>query len=315
MVKVSRPQPLPSGGLVRLVAPASPYDAQVLEVGRSVLARRGLRVGPPPPLDRQDRYLAAPDRERAKDLVDALLDPTADLVMAARGGYGVTRLLPVLESQRDALVAASPRLVCGFSDLTALHAFLWGRLGWVSVHGPVCTSLGQEPPGATDHLFRVLSGTCRGTVIPGVSLAGSGVVEGPLVGGNLAVLAALSGTPWMPPLTGAVLLLEDVTEKPHRLDRMLTQLWQATGGLPGVVGLALGRFTGCDDEDKGHRGDDTVAEVTSRWALPAVRGLPVGHAPPNLAVPHGARVRLDADAGTLTLVEEAVGLPSGADRV
>jgi muramoyltetrapeptide carboxypeptidase len=298
--------PLPAAGHVELVACSSPFDAAALDRGRSLLAEHGLRVSPPPDLTLADRYLAAPDATRATALLDALTRPGVDVVMAARGGYGMTRLLPLLEPHVDRLRAAGPRLVVGFSDVTALHAWLFSRLGWQSVHGPVCTSFGLEPPVTRAHLINVLRGRAAGSVLQGETLRGSGVVRGPLVGGNLAVLTALVGTPFFPDLTGCVLLLEDVTERPHRVDRMLTQLLQATGGLRGVVGVVLGYFTDCDDTQKGHRTQDTLREVLGGLSMPVVGGLPVGHQAPNHALPHGGLVGLDAGGGTLTVLEEMV---------
>lgn len=300
-----QPRALVPGGTIRLVAPASPFDAGAVEAGRKVLADMGFTVSTAPDLSRVDRYLAGSDQDRAVALVEALTDPSVDAVLAARGGYGCTRLLPHLDAHLERLQRSPPKLLCGFSDITALHAYLAFRVGWRSVHGPVCTSLAHEPPDSREHLLRVLGGRCVTSVLQGQRLAGSGTVCGRVVGGNLAVLMALAGTRYWPDLNDSVLLLEDVGEKPYRLDRMLTQLLQATGGLSGVLGLALGRFTECNEQDRGQTADQTLDEVLGSASIPVVKGLPIGHAPPNLAVPHGAVACLDADHGTLTLLEEA----------
>ncbi len=292
-------------GQVALVALSSPYDPDILAKGRQALAALGLTVPPGPDLTQADRYLAAPDARRAQALWDALTTPGVDAVLAARGGYGITRVLDLLEAQLPAYRGIAPRLVVGFSDVTALHLWLWTRLGWKSVHGPVCTSLGSEPDQAREHLRQVMQGTASGTVLRGSGLT-RGVAQGRVVGGNLAVLMALAGTRYWPDLRGCVLLLEDVTELPHRLDRMLTQLLSITGGLAGVAGVALGHFTDCDDTKKGHTAQATLEERLAGLSIPVVRNLPVGHQAPNMALVHGGMVTLDASVGTLTLQEEAV---------
>lgn len=301
------PRPLPPGGHIRLVAPCSPFDPGLVEAGRRTLLERGFSVSPAPALDHADRYLAHDDVTRAALLVDALTAPGVDAVLAARGGYGATRLLPLLERSLPALRAAEPRWLLGFSDITALHAFLAQRLGWVSAHGPVCTSLGKEPPETVDHLLALLGNRGAARTLAGRTLAGHGRVEGPLVGGNLAVLAALCGTPYLPAVDGRILLLEDVTEKPYRLDRLLTQLLQCTGGLHGVRGIALGHFTECDEPDKGQFAADTLRERLAGLGVPVVAELPVGHQAPNYALPHHGTVVLDADAGTLVVPPVATG--------
>jgi muramoyltetrapeptide carboxypeptidase len=292
----------PPPSRIRLVAPASPFDATALDAGRTALLSLGFRVSAPPDLSHADRYLAAPDAQRAAELLNALTAPDVDAVMAARGGYGVTRLLPLLSQQLPRLREAPPRLVAGFSDITALHLFLWGTVGWRSLHGPVCTSLAHEPEHSRLHFVDMMSGRGVGARLTGEGWGSPAVVEGRLCGGNLAVLMALVGTPWWPDLRGAVLLLEDVDERPHRLDRMLTQLMAVTDGLRGVAGVALGHFTRCNDDQKGHRGLDTLRSVLGGAPFPVVAGLPVGHEAPNLALPHGAMVQLDG-AGSLTVLE------------
>ena len=304
--RFTAPPAVPPGGRLALVAPASPFDPSVLERGRQALMDAGYRVTLAPALSQADRYLAAPDDVRANQFIQALMEPDVHMVLSARGGYGCTRLLPLLKEREEELRALPPRLVCGFSDLTALHGFLQTTLGWRSIHGPVCTSYGSEPAPSRAHLHALMSGTAAGTVLQGRTAQGRGFVCAPLLGGNLAVLAAMCGTPHFPDLDGCILALEDVGERPYRLDRMLTQLCQATQGLKGVLGVALGQFSDCDDTAKGERGVDAVRQVLSGLPVPVVEDLPFGHVSPNLALPLGAVVCLDASNGTLRFLEEAV---------
>ena len=295
----------PHGGCIALVAPSSPLEPPQLASGLAALTQLGFTVSPSPDFSQADRYLAAPDEVRARALVDALTGADADVVLAARGGYGLTRLLPLLEAALPRLRACAPRLMAGFSDVTALHVFLLDRLGWRSLHGPVATTMGMEDEESRLHYAECMRGRAAGTVLQGQGTGQAGTATGLLVGGNLAVLMALAGTPWFPRLEGRVLLLEDVDERPHRLDRMLNQLMQVTQNLAGVAGVALGHFTGCDDPARGHKGVDTLRSFFESAPCPVVMGLPVGHQVPNRAVPHGTPVQLNAQAGTLTALEDA----------
>jgi muramoyltetrapeptide carboxypeptidase len=206
------------------------------------------------------------------------------------------RLLPSID---PAALRARPKLLVGFSDVTALHAAL-NRAGLATVHGPVMTQLGRAPAPAIEHLLALLTRAPApgdgGVPAPGAGLVGQAVLragraEGPLLGGSLTLLAHLCGTPWQPSLAGAVLALEDVDERPYRLDRYLTQL-RLSGALQGVAGVALGYFTDCDGQ--GIRGLDVVREWAGELGVPVVEGFPFGHEDANLALPLGARAALVA---------------------
>jgi muramoyltetrapeptide carboxypeptidase len=307
---LARSPRLRRGDSVAVVAPAGPVDGVRLDVGLSVLASWGLDARESAHVRGRDErlsYLAADDETRAADLMTAWCDPDVAAVFCARGGYGVARLLGLLDW--DALTAAGPKVLVGFSDVTALHQAFAARLGVASVHGPVVTSLGAGDEDSREHLRRLLFEPAGGaSSTAGVSVTGEpgtghgGRAEGVVVGGNLAVLAALAGTPYSRPAAGSLVLLEDVGEEPYRLDRLLTQLLLA-GWFAGVRGIAVGRFTGCGDED------DVRTVLEDRLlplGVPVVWNLPVGHVPRNLAVPLGVAAVLEADEGTLTLREPAV---------
>jgi muramoyltetrapeptide carboxypeptidase len=293
-----RPPPLRAGDVVRVIAPGSPFEVAAFETGLEVLhGRFGLRTRVRDDITARHGYLAGDDRRRLAEWDEAVADPEARAIFCARGGYGAMRLLPHLD---PAPLLAAPKLLVGFSDVTALHALLH-LAGLATVHGPVVTQLGRAPADAVDHLWALLSGRPvppRGWTgpAPGSGLVGGATVvpgraSGPLLGGSLAMLAHLCGTPFFPPLDGAILALEDVGERPYRLDRYLTQL-RLSGVLDRVAGVAVGQLTGCDDGDGS--AVETMRGLIGELGVPAVVGFPFGHEDRNLALPLGPRATLVA---------------------
>lgn len=270
-----------------MVAPAGPFDRPSFERGLAVLAGRYQPVFTEQ-LFATHRYLAGTDASRGADLQAALDDDGVRALFAARGGYGSMRLLPSLQLR-------APKHLVGFSDITALHLAAQ-RHGWRSVHAPVLTQLGRSPPDVVERLWATLEGRAVEPLVGTRTLRG-GVAEGPLLGGNLSVLTRLIGTPWLPDLRGCVLLLEDVGERPYRLDRMWTHL-ELAGLLAGVRGVALGEFTACDAPD-GTTSAEVLDELAARLGVPVAAGFSIGHGDVNHPVTLGAPVRLDADARTL----------------
>ena len=303
-----RPRPLAPGDRVAVVAPAGPLDSESLDAGLRILGGR-YEVTWDAGLLSRVRYLAGDDRRRGGELAAALADPGIRGVVAARGGYGSMRLLPRVWPGVDGPSPAPgpPKVLVGFSDVTALHAALQAA-GRVSVHGPVVTQLATQPSTVVTRLFAILEdGTAPPAAVAGTPIVG-GIAEGPLLGGNLSVFTRLLGTPWLPDLTGAVLLLEDVVERPYRIDRMWTHL-RLAGAFERVVGLALGEFTDCEDPDGDFTLRDVLWSLAGETGLPCVAGLPIGHGAVNVPVALGTRVRLDGSAGKLTFLEPAVTCP------
>jgi muramoyltetrapeptide carboxypeptidase len=290
---------------VAVVAPAGPIDRESLEAGLRVLADRYEATWDPGLLSRA-RYLAGDDTRRAGELRDALGDARTKAVIAARGGYGSLRLLPRVwpVPAGDGGAPGRGKLLVGFSDITALHCALQA-MGQVSIHGPSVNQLATQPRAVVERLFALLEdGTAPATAIAGTPLVG-GVAEGPLLGGNLSLLTRLLGTSWLPPLDGAILLLEDVTEAPYRLDRMWTHL-RLAGVLDKIGGLALGEFTSCEEPGAAFTSQDVLSGLAAETGLPCVAGFPIGHGAVNVPVALGARVCLDGGAGTLRFLEPAV---------
>ena len=304
-----KPAALSPGDRVTIVAPAGPLDRETFDAGLRILAGR-YDVAWDPGLLSRARYLAGDDVRRGNELAAALADPSVRAIVAARGGYGSMRLLPRLwPSVNGHLSSSDPaKLLVGFSDITVLHAALQSA-GRVSVHGPVVTQLAGQPAAIAERFFALLEdGTTPPDPVAGTPIVG-GVADGPLLGGNLSLVTRLLGTPWLPDLKGAILLLEDVGEKPYRIDRMWTHL-RLAGVFERVVGLALGEFTDCEDPDGDFTLRDVLGSLAAETGLPCVGGLPIGHGAVNVPVALGTHARLDGGAGTLSFAEPAVARPS-----
>ncbi len=287
------PPGLRAGDRIRVIAPCGAFDRDAFLAGVRVLEAAGFKPRFDEGVFARDRYLAGADSRRLAELQAALHDDEARVLWIARGGYGATRLLPQLD---PAQVAAAGKWLVGFSDATALHA-LWRRAKVGSVHGANMTTLARWSAAARQALWDILTAG-KMPRVAGRGVQGKAAVRGELGGGNLTVLAAMAGTGQLPSFAGAVVLLEDVGERPYRLDRSLTQLVQA-GAFAGVKGFAIGQLSGCDDPEQGYLGLDVVLGVLSPLGLPIVCELPIGHADSSLPASLGSPVLLDAAAGTL----------------
>jgi muramoyltetrapeptide carboxypeptidase len=301
---LERPRRLRRGDRVAVVAASGPLVPERLAAGVAVLESWGLEVVLGEHVDASHRHLAGSDADRAGDLQQAWCDPRVAAVLCARGGSGAARLVDLLDW--EAMRAAAPKVLVGLSDVTVLHEALAAHLGLASLYGPMPATeafAGPDADAATvEHLRRSLfepqavrtltAGTARAEV--------SGTARGVTVGGTLGRLVNTIGTRESRPARGGVALLEDVAEAPFRLDSMLTQLLR-TGWLEGVAGIALGSWRDCGPEAVA-----TVVERLSSLGVPMVSGLPFGHGLPQLTVPLGIEVDLDAAAGTLTFRQPAL---------
>jgi muramoyltetrapeptide carboxypeptidase len=296
---------LSAGDRVAVVAPAGPVPAERLDAGLAVLEGWRLDVrlmkharG----TDERFGYLAADDAARAADLTEAWCDPDVRAVFCARGGYGVQRMVDLLDW--ESLAAAGPKVLVGFSDVTALHQAFAARLGLSTIHGPVVSSLGGGDDESREHLRTLLFEPTAGvslTTAPGLPLV-PGRAEGVLVGGNVALLAAEVGTRNSLRSGESIAVLEEVGEEQYRLDRLITQLLR-TGWFDGVRGIVLGDFTDCASPEAVQ---DLVMDRLAPLGVPVLWGAPIGHEQRNLAFPFGVPATLDADAGTLVLREAAL---------
>jgi len=285
---------------VAVIAPASGFERGAFEAGLAVIAAR-YRTEYGDGMFERERYLAGSDARRLAELRAALADPGIRAVFCVRGGYGATRLLAELAAHAP---QGAPKPLVGFSDITALHLWMQAH-GRISIHGPVLTQLHRLALSTHARLFELLESARPAAPLAGTATYVGGTAEGPLLGGNLSVLTRLLGTPFMPPLDGAILLLEDQGERPYRLDRMWTHL-RLAGVFERARGIALGSFTGCEEPEAGYTSAEVLRELAQSEGLPCAAGFPVGHGEVNEPVPLGVRVRLDAAAASLTFLEPAV---------
>lgn len=312
-----KPRRLEPGMTVGLIAPASPPDEKEgIRFAIDVIRSLGFKVKEGEHLYAQNRYLAGSDRQRADDVNRMFADPEVDAIFCLTGGYGTPRILPLIDY--DA-VLRNPKAVLGYSDITAILNALYARAGLVGFHGPVAMrNFGDY---ALAEFKKVLMEPTAPVTIaspppfetrPGwverknrITRFAGGKASGPLIGGNLTLVSLLQGTPYDPDYDGAILFLEDVHEAPYRIDRMLTQLWLA-GKLQQLAGVVLGRFTDADADGNTFSLEEIFERRFADLGIPVIRGLMIGHMADIATVPIGIRAELDADAGTLTLLETAV---------
>jgi muramoyltetrapeptide carboxypeptidase len=314
-----KPARLAPGQTIGIAAPASQADdPEKVRFAIETVESLGFRVKPAPHLFDRFGYLAGEDAVRAADLNGLFADDEVDAIFCQRGGYGASRLLPLLDYD---VIRANPKILMGYSDITALHLALHAQTGLITFHGPIASqtftpytlaefkkvlcdpqpplSLGAPPPFERGE-GRVEKENRLTTLVPGQ-------VQGRLLGGNLSLVANLVGTPYLPDFSGAILFLEDVSEASYSIDRMLTQLW-LSGNLQKVAGVAFGKFTERPASGWLHDRplEEVLAERVRALGLPAVMGLMIGHVEDQTVIPLGCLAELDASAGTLTLLEAPV---------
>ncbi|MDP9202416.1 MAG: LD-carboxypeptidase [Gemmatimonadota bacterium] len=292
-------KPLESSAQVALIAPAGPLQKPE-ELPRAEENTRTLGWEPivGPHATERVGYLAGHDRDRLNDINQALRDPKIDAIWCLRGGYGMMRILSDIDY--DAL-SRTPKAIIGYSDITALHAAVQRKCKLVTYHGP--TARETLTDFSRDSLRRAVvahADSCG--VAPNAREINAGVAEGRLVGGNLAVLASLCGTPFAPDFSDGILILEDINEPMYRIDRMLQQL-KLAGALDGCRAIAFGECSGCP-EDAGGGGrsfDQVLGEIAHALGVPCLAGIPVGHIAEQWTIPLGAMAKLDTARRALTV--------------
>ena len=308
-----KPPALHPGDQIALVAPSRPGSPARLAAATLYLQNRGYRVAEQPHVRTPRAYVESDDVVRATEMASAFLDDDINALFCVRGGYGSGRLLDRLDFE---VVAAHPKVFVGFSDTTALNLALYARCRLVSFSGAVSDlDLAREegPEELTESsLWRAVSTTTPLGELPldppDLDVIAAGRARGRLVPATLTLLCSLLGTPYLPDLEGAILLLEDVDEEPYRLDRMLNQL-RLSGVLEGLSGLILGQFRSCFRE--GTSWPRTLAEMVSDLAgasnIPILSGIPYGHFSRRLVVPVGVMAELDTESSdpALRILEEA----------
>ena len=308
---------LAPGDTVALVSPSSATDERLsLQLTQEAMQALGFKVKTGEHYASRYGHLAGTDAGRAGDLNAMFADGQVKAIVCVRGGSGAARLLPMLDY--DA-IRANPKVLLGYSDVTALHCAIHARTGLVTFHGPI--GAGSWNRFNVDQFRRVFFDRelmqYQNTVDAGDELVPrknrtltitGGKARGELIGGNLAVLTALAGSPYLPDFKGKILFLEDVSEAPYRIDRMLTTL-KLMGALDAIAGFIFGECTDCDPGD-GYGSltlDQIFDDHIKPLGIPAYRGAMIGHIREQFIVPVGGRVELDADAGRFRLLEPVFG--------
>lgn len=302
-----KPRALGPGDRVALIAPASPFTREEFEEGLAELRALGFEPVFDDRVFSREAYLAGDAAVRAEIFMAAWEDPRIAGLIAIRGGYGSVHLLPAMSAD---LLRRTPKAFVGYSDLTTILSYLSIVCGIVCFHGPMLAGKLAKGEVAYDRDTFVRALTARaplGELAPrGVECFHRGEASGPLFGGNLTQIAASLGTPFAFALPkGAVLFLEDVGERPYRLDRMLTQLWLA-GMIQSASAVVFGEFPECDEPRGDPTARATIASLMRDFPGPVLYGFPSGHtAGPSLTLPLGVRMRVVAGPSSRLIVEEA----------
>lgn len=310
---ILRPKPIKKGDLVGIISPsAAMADEMQFLFAREAMEALGFNVVLGDHVASRRGHLAGTDAERAKDLNDMFAHPEVRAIVCLRGGSGAARILPLIDYE---IIKMNPKPLLGYSDITALHNAIYTQTGLVTFHGPNGSGswnsfnarqfrkifFDQELVTFENELVKgddlVIKQNRTQTVTPGVA-------EGIIIGGNLTVLTAIAGSPYLPDFQDKILFLEDVEEEPYRIDRMMSTL-KLMGALDKIKGFIFGQCTDC--EPSGGYGSLTLNQILEDFIapleIPAYRGAMIGHVPKQFIVPVGAKVRMDAGKGLFEMTE------------
>lgn len=299
------PAPLKKGDLIALAAPAGAvFNRDYIRITTQALQEMGFRVKLGKMIDKMHGYLAGKDLERAEELNLLFADPEVKGIVAMRGGWGCARILPLLDYE---LIAKNPKMLVGLSDITSLLIALYTKSSMVTFHGP--TGYSSWNNFSTDHFLRVVRDNemlemrnAPSTQASAYTLVG-GKAEGVLVGGNLSVLSAMLGSPFLPDWEDKILFLEDLNEDTYRLDRMLTHL-KIAGVFDKIKGFVFGNCRKCvPDPAGGFSLQQLLHQHFDDMPIPSFYGSQIGHIADKFTVPIGVRAQIDADAKTIRLLQ------------
>ncbi|MBO0324032.1 LD-carboxypeptidase [Muricauda sp. CAU 1633] len=312
-----KPKKLKKGGTIGLVAPGYSIDSEKFYIVVETLGKMGFKTHHTPRVLDYEGYFSNTDEERAKDLMEMFTNPNVDAILCARGGYGCTRILDLLDYE---LIKQNPKPLIGFSDITALINTIYKETGLVGFHGPVGITLDDEY--SQTYFKRIVMEGPEILPMKNVILSDpedymnseyhrytiyGGTGEGELVGGNLSLVTAMMGTPYEIDFTDKLVFLEEVEEAPYRIDRMLTQ-FAGSATLPKAKGIILGVFKGCDrlKTSDNFTLKEVIMDRLAPLGIPAMYGMSFGHVPHNLTIPIGINAHFDAHKKRLRLLEAAV---------
>ncbi len=314
--KIIKPKRLKKGDTLGVIAPSSSLPPHVVEKAIANLEGLGFKLKLGKNCRNQHGYLAGTDAERLEDLHWAFSDPEVDAVWCIRGGYGATRLLPHIDYK---LIKKNPKIFIGYSDITALHVAIFQYTGLVTFHGPVGTS--DYTDYTKEHVWNALmnpthpykvelsaENQAQASNLFKTEVITPGKCRGQLIGGNLSLLSAMDGTPnALCNLKGKILFLEDIDERPYRVDRMLVQMLQSHN-FKELAGIALGVFEGCNPKPDENSLSLMACfkDLLGGLGIPVFYGLSFGHISNQFTLPVGIEAELDTEGGTLTFLEAAV---------
>jgi len=295
IIKAPRLQPNQTIGII---APASPVSQSEILEGLKLLESFPLKIRHGGHLFDHLDYLAGPDHNRVSDLHQMFSDPEIKAIFCSRGGYGSARLLNDIDFD---LIRKNPKIIVGFSDLTALFFAIYKKTGLVTIHGPTLSDLPKNKN--WPNLSRLITTSHRPQVLlKQRKVINRGKARGILLGGNLSTICSLLDTPFLPSFEGVILFLEEKGEFPYRLDRMLTQLL-LSGRLHRLSALIIGQIVDCGEIEIIN---SMLQERLGRLTIPVVAGLPVGHGNENISLPLGLPAVLDTERMLLEIEESAV---------
>jgi len=286
--KLLIPAKLEPGDTIGIAAPASPFNLKKFKSGVSVLESMGFKTFCPEGIFNKNGYLAGGDENRAAVLNDLFSDIRIKAIVCARGGFGSMRILSLLDYD---IICKNPKIIAGYSDVSALLSFLYEKCRLVTFHGPMVTTLSEASKRTRMAMFSTLTNRSDFEIKlrKGVSLK-TGITSGTLLGGNLATLCHLTGTSCLPSYRGHILFIEEKGEALYRIDRMLTQM-KLAGCFNGLAGLLLGSFTDCGPAKEIYK---VVIGVFGEMDIPVLAGFDGGHGKENITIPLGIKTTLDA---------------------
>jgi len=295
-----KPLRLEHGDTIGIIAPAGPVDRDEIQPAVDLLNEKGYHILSSPNLYKKKGYLAGRDEARLDDLHAMFSDNSVKAIFCARGGYGTIRLLDKIDYD---LIINNPKIIAGYSDITALLFAIFKKTDLVTFHGPVLRDLAPDPQNNLKDLLDMASSSAPQTVdLSGGTALKHGKARGMVIGGNLSLISSLIGTPFMPVIKDAILFVEDKGEPLYRIDRMLSHL-RLSGIIDELSSLIAGSFTDCGDiRDI----DKLLRDITSGIDIPVINGLPVGHDTENKTIPIGIHADLDTKDMRLSFLETCV---------
>jgi muramoyltetrapeptide carboxypeptidase len=312
-MKPLKPHALKKGDVIGIVSPASaPSTSEKIEKGVAYLEKLGYRVKLGKHILSQKGYLAGEDKDRADDFNSMIHDKSVKAIFCSRGGYGTPRILSLIDYKA---MRKNPKIIVGYSDITALQLAIWKTIKLVTFSGPMlAVEMWNNIDSFTEeHFWRMITSTKKVGVLANpiddsLIVFGNRNANGTLLGGNFALVMSIFGTQYFPDIKNAILFLEDTDEAPHRVDRMLVQL-ESAGVYKKIAGLVFGRFTDCvpSDPKEPHLNiDEIIDDYAKRSKLPVLINFLYGHVAKKLTMPIGLRARLDINKQNIQVLESAV---------